>query len=221
MYKRHLLIFSSLLLIAFIFWSFFSLQRAFLDVALKLEEYISNQEALGIIIFVGLAALSAMLSPFSSVPLVPVAAMIWGNILTSLLLLLGWLIGEIFSYLIGEYAAHPLLKRITPFEKIQEYRQYFSAKSEFLIVLLFRLSMPAEVPGYVLGAIKYNFGKYLLATFIAEFPFAFITVYVSETLISKKPIAFLLAVTANVAYMGIMFYMFRKRIKDQIEKHAV
>ena len=46
-------------------------------------------------------------------------------------------------------------------------RTGISAKATFPLVLLFQLAVPSEIPGYVLGALRYHFGKYLAARAIA------------------------------------------------------
>ena len=214
MYKRYAGIFLIIAVSALIFWYSLSLQQYFLAAVLLLENYIRERQFLGMLIFIGLAAISSMLSPFSSIPLVPVAAMLWGNIYASLLLVIGWLIGHIFTYAIGRYTGYPIAKRLIPFAKIEEYRGNFSPRSEFILVLLFRLSMPAEIPGYVLGIIRYNFSKYFLATLISEFPFGFLVVYGSEALIMRKTIIFFALVAGGIATMGAMFYLFTKKIKS-------
>ncbi|MEK7066899.1 MAG: VTT domain-containing protein [Patescibacteria group bacterium] len=215
MYKRYIGIFLIIAVSALIFWYSLSLQQYFLVIILWLENYIRERQFLGVLIFIGLAAISSMLSPFSSVPLVPAAAMLWGNIFASLLLIAGWLVGHTLTYAIGRYTGYPIAKRLIPFAKIEEYRKHFSSRSEFILVLLFRLSMPAEIPGYVLGIIRYNFGKYFLATLISELPFGFLVVYGSEALIMKKTIIFFVLTASGIATMSAMFYLFTKKIKSR------
>ncbi|MBI5913539.1 VTT domain-containing protein [Candidatus Azambacteria bacterium] len=159
-----------------------------------------------------LAGVSAMLSPFSSVPFVPVAIMLWGSAWTIVFLAAGWLGGHVITYALGYFAGYPVAKKFVAFEKIEQYSHKFSKKSEFLLVLLFRLAMPAEVPGYVLGTVRYGFAKYFLATFIAEFPFAIVTVYASEALIDRKPLILVGAVTSGIAFISVALYFFKKQI---------
>ena len=79
-------------------------------------------------------------------------------------------------------------------------------------MLLFRLASPAEMPGYVLGAVRYGFVKYFLATFIAEFPFAVIAVYASEALIDRKPLIVALTISGGIVFLAIAFYLFKKQV---------
>ncbi len=203
------------LLLALLFWYSASFQEVFFGSVDFLEGYANRHILLAEGIFVGAAALSAMFSPFSSVPLVPAALVIWDSGLTLSLLLLGWLLGGIGAYLVGRYALYQLLRRVLDIDgKVDYYRKKISPRAEFGLVLLFRFAMPAEIPGYVLGAIRYHFGKYFLATFLAEFPFAVITVYASEALIFKEPVLLGALGLLVTLILGGALYFFRKKLRD-------
>lgn len=199
-------------ILVFIFWYSAQMQAMFYDALFYIEAYFHNHQILGIFVFIGLAAISALLSPFSSVPLVPVAIIMWGGFLATMFLVSGWLIGHIFSYFIGYYAGHSMAKKLIPFDKINNYSQKLSPKSEFLLILLFRLSMPAEIPGYVLGIVRYNFLKYFIATLIAEFPFAVLTIYGGDAFIKKDVFVFVGIVVVGIAIISVMLYLFRQRM---------
>ncbi len=201
-----------IILVAFLFWSSFSLQSIFYETVISIEAYAAENALLAASIFVGLAALSAMLSPFSSAPFVPAVVIIWGNALTAGLLFLGWIIGAVAAYFIGLYAGYPFAKELSSYEKIKYYRERLSEKTKFLLVLLFRIAMPAEIPGYALGIVRYNFWKYLLATMIAELPFALITVFASEALVNRQPLIFTVLVAFACLTISIVFYFFHKQL---------
>lgn len=214
MLQKILITFLLILAAAFLFWSSISIQSIFYEAVISIEEYAAQNEILVVATFIVLAALSAMLSPFSSLPLVPAAIVIWGNLLTGIFLLIGWLIGEILTYIVGYYAGYPLVRQLSSFEKVKYFREKIPKKAEFLLILLFRFAMPAEIPGYVLGIARYNFGKYFLATFLAELPFAFITSYAGNALISDKPIIFISLVALVFSFITLMFYFFNKKLRQ-------
>lgn len=213
MLRRILIFFILIIILAFLFWSSLSLQNIFYETAFSIKAYAVENQLFVITVFVALAALSATLSPFSSIPFVPVMIMVWGNVLTAIFLLIGWLIGEILAYFIGYYAGYPVVRQLSSFEKIKYYKEKLSKKTEFFLVLLFRFAMPAEIPGYALGILRYNFNKYLLATFIAELPFAFIVSYASDALISNRPAIFMIFVILSFLFFGITFYLFNKKLR--------
>lgn len=214
MFRRIVGSFFVIVIVAFLFWSSYSLQNIFYETVLSIEEYAAENEFLVVAVFVALSALSAMLSPFSSAPFVPAVILLWGNSLTSGLLFLGWIIGAIGAYCVGFYAGHTFLKELPSSEKIKYYRERFSEKTKFLLVLLFRIAMPAEIPGYALGIVRYSFWKYLLATGIAELPFALITVYASDALVNRRPAVFIALVGVALLTIGLVFYIFHKRLKS-------
>lgn len=200
-----------LVLLLILFWFSVMLQDIFYDAVSLAKMYVEAHPTLGILVFVILAAVSAMLSPFSSVPLIPVAIILWGSAWTIAFLVGGWLGGHTITYALGYYAGYPVAKKFIALEKIEQYYRQFSNKSEFLLVLLFRIAMPAEVAGYVFGIARYNFLKYFLATFIAEFPLAIVAVYAGEALIDRKPMILAIVVISGFIFLGTIFYLFKKQ----------
>lgn len=213
-FKNYLTIFAlSIIAAAILFFAPLWLADALLKTTSFFEAYVEKNEILGIAIFTALAAFSAILSPFSSVPLVPIAVMLWGSFFTFVMLFSGWLIGDVSAYLMGRFAGYPLIKRLTVFEKIEHYKSQVSGKMEFWLVLLFRFAAPSEVAGYVLGVLRVYFGKYFLATFLAELPFALLTVYASEAFIRQDLILFIVLIAALLILTSATFYLFHKRLK--------
>lgn len=89
-------------------------------------EYITDKHKILIPgLFIILASLSAMISPFSSTPLVPVAVVLWGTSLTTVLLFIGWLIGDTVAYFVGRYAGQSVLKCLLPRISLKNTRPTF------------------------------------------------------------------------------------------------
>lgn len=212
MYKRYLIFFLILIAGAFLFWSSTVIQELFFKTVVYIESLVRQNPFVGVLTFIGLAALSAMLSPFSSIPLIPPAIIIWGQTLTVLFLVSGWIMGHITTYSIGYYAGYHIFKNFSFLGKINEYRSKISKKSEFLLVLLFRFSMPAEIPGYFLGIIKYPFGKYFLATFLVEFPFALLIVYGGNALLLRNAPLFIFLALLGFLILILTIYFLRKKL---------
>ncbi|MBI4135143.1 VTT domain-containing protein [Candidatus Uhrbacteria bacterium] len=208
----------TLLLLAFIliFWYSAKFQSSFYSIVDFLKAQAEVRPVTSVAVFVLFAAVSAMFSPFSSVPLVPPAILIWGNSLTFLLLLIGWLCGGILTYLAGFYGINPVLKKFVDLDgKIRFYQDKLSRRTELWLVLLFRLAMPAEVPGYVLGIVRYNFGWYFFATLVSELVFALATVYGSEAILEKRLGLLLMLGVAMLAFFAGMLYLFSRALKQR------
>ena len=109
------------------------------------------------LIYIGLAALSVMLSPFSIVPFSIIAISIWGKLLALIYVMIGSLLGASIAYVIGAQAIHRVMKFVVPADQIRRYTEVINEKSSFLLVALFFLAMPVEVPAYVLGAGWYTY----------------------------------------------------------------
>ncbi|MEK7482055.1 MAG: VTT domain-containing protein [Patescibacteria group bacterium] len=211
--RKYFSIFLFIIIAAFIFWGSLSIQEIFYEIVFFIEDYAYQNEILAIAVFVGLSALSAIVSPFSSAPLAPIAVMIWGSTAAFTMLFSGWLIGDIIAYLIGRYGGRLLVEQFVDFNKIENYLAQIPVKIKFWLVLLFRLTAPSEIGGYVLGVLRYYFGKYFLATFLAELPFALITIYASEAFIDQKITIFVALIFAMLVLMSATFYAFRHQIK--------
>lgn len=212
-HKHSFMFFIVLILLGLAFWYSYEFQRTFYGVVGELQYYVERNPATGGFIFISLSALSAMFAPLSTVPFVPVAILIWGDVITSIFLLSGWLIGGAAAYFIGRYVSMEIVRGFVFFERIRYYHQRISARLEFLIVFLFRLAMPAEIPGYVLGILRYDFVRYFIATFLAELPFAVIIVYGSGALIAGQQAVFILI--SGVALLGLSgaFRLFERELK--------
>ena len=96
--------------------------------------------------------------------------------MTLLYVMSGSLLGASVAYIIGAQAIYRLMKWFVPAKKIKKYRDVINDRSSFLVIELFFLAMPAEIPGYVLGAGKYTYWKFILAAAIAYLLLVVVTV---------------------------------------------
>jgi uncharacterized membrane protein YdjX (TVP38/TMEM64 family) len=205
--------FLALVVFVILIVSSITFQNVFFEWVAYFKEIAKENSTLSLVVFFALAAASAMLSPFSSVPLVPTAILTWGKLVTFILLVAGWTMGGALTYAIGSFAGHPLAKRFIPFKTVNRYLQQIPHRSQFQLVLLFRLASPAEIPGYVLGILRYNFFKYLLATFLTELPFAFATVYASDALLQKRFWVFFAWSVFVILFFSLAIRWFKKILK--------
>ena len=219
--KKKLLLTSLLLvLIAVIFWSSITLQTMFESTVSVLESYIVTNPVWGVSLFLWLAAASAVLSPFSSVVLVPFVVPVFGVWWTILMLTVGWLIGAVIAYAIGKYAGYPILKKLVAVDKLDKYHKKLPEDASFWIVLLFRLATPSEIISYFLGIIRYRFWHFFFATLISEFVFAVLTVYLSDAIVENKLLMFVGVILAILLISGGTYYLFYhiKKVKKSFKK---
>jgi uncharacterized membrane protein YdjX (TVP38/TMEM64 family) len=137
----------------------------------------------GMVVFVLLSALSAMVAFFSSAALVPIGVYAWGSTTTFALLWLGWLLGGVGAYLVGRYVGRRAVAWLVHEEQLRHYERRMAANAPFAVILLFQLALPSEVPGYVVGVLRSRFSTYLAALALAELPFAAGAVFLGDSFI--------------------------------------
>ncbi|KKR02809.1 MAG: hypothetical protein UT31_C0040G0003 [Parcubacteria group bacterium GW2011_GWF2_39_13b] len=210
--EKYLIAFAAIAVFALLFWSSYAFQSSINNFLGFLEKYLTAYPLIGSIIFFVFAALSAVISPFTSAPLIPAAIAIFGNFLTFWLLWIGWIFGGIISYFLGRYAARPIAINLLTSKKINYYQKKLSKKTNFWLILLFRIAAPAEIPGPILGALKYNPLKFIFATAIAELPYAIASIYASNALITDQKIIFFLSIILIFAIMSAAYFILHKKI---------
>ncbi|HEY8379268.1 MAG TPA: VTT domain-containing protein [Nannocystis sp.] len=176
------------------------------------EHAIAARPIAGPALFVLIAALSGMLAFLSSAVIVPVAVYAWGPTRCALLLWLGWTLGGAFTYAAGRFLGRPLVGLLVPKELIARYERRIGRDTPFVLVMLFQLAMPSEVPGYILGVARYSFFRYLIVVILGELPFAFGTVWLGESFIRREVVPVLLIGAAAAAFSVTAYVLLHRRI---------
>jgi uncharacterized membrane protein YdjX (TVP38/TMEM64 family) len=177
------------------------------------EPVIAAHPVVGMLLFVLLSALSAMLAFFSSALLVPVAVYSWGQPATMLLLWLGWLLGGLCAYAIGFGLGRPLLATMGATRLLDFYRERLPGQVPFVLVLLLQLALPSEIPGYLFGLLRVRVRTYLAALALAELPFVVGTVLVGDSVVEQRGGMLLLlgAVGAGISLYALL--LLRRRLR--------
>ncbi len=213
--KRRIALTLSFAFIGFLVWSSVTFQGVLSHYLPLFENLARNNPILSIVVFIALGTLSTMLSSFSSVPLVPVAVLVWGNWLTAVLLFIGWTAGDVLSYWVAYWAGNPVFRRLVPFEKIGYYQKKIPPDAEFKLVFFFIMSMPSEIPGYTLGTLRYNFKRYFLITALGELVWSPLTAFAGRALVEKNPIVFGAVTLFMVFFFIYSFGTFRRYIREK------
>jgi uncharacterized membrane protein YdjX (TVP38/TMEM64 family) len=176
------------------------------------EALIRQRAALGMLIFVVFAALSAMLAFVSSAVIVPIGVYVWGKAISMLMLWLGWILGGVTAYTLSRYfgraVAHALLSR----QVIERYENLVPRRAPLSFILLLQLALPSEVPGYLLGLMRYDFWRYLAALALAELPYAVATVYLGAGFIEGQTHVLLGVGIAVAAFAGLALHAFHRQL---------
>jgi uncharacterized membrane protein YdjX (TVP38/TMEM64 family) len=150
------------------------------------EAIIEEHPVVGVSVFVGASALSAILAFFSSAIIVPAAVHAWGAPLTMFLLWIGWTVGGMGTYAVGRWLGRPVVKAMISDSTLDQFEHRITTRAPFGLVLLFQFALPSEVPGSVLGLVRYSFAKYMAALTVTELPYAIGTVYLGESFLEQR-----------------------------------
>lgn len=183
------------------------------------ERAIREQAVLGVLVFVVFAALSAMLAFVSSAVIVPVGVYTWGEFASAALLWLGWILGGVTAYTLSRYFGRAVVEALVPRSWIERYENLIPRHAAFGFVLLLQLALPSEVPGYLLGLMRYPFLRYIAALALAELPYAVATVYLGTGFIERRiylliGVGIAVAILAGVALHALHRQIAKSKVKD-------
>jgi uncharacterized membrane protein YdjX (TVP38/TMEM64 family) len=185
--------------------------RALLVALEASRELIVARPVAGALLFVLLAAVSAMFAFVSIAVVIPLAVYVWGVALSLLLLWVGWILGGAIAYAIARQLGRPVVRWLTD-RALGRIERIVGPATPFRLVLLLQIGLPSEIPGYVLGLVRYPFGKFMLALALAELPYTVATVYLGAGFISASS-GLVLAVGLALASMSIgAFYLLRRHL---------
>jgi uncharacterized membrane protein YdjX (TVP38/TMEM64 family) len=191
-----------LCLIAAVLVSSSALHPSLMRILNASEAVIRQYSALGPLTFVGFAAISAMFAFFSTAMLVPIAVLTWGSVSTIVMLWIGWTAGGLASYVLARYFGRRVLTRCGAGTLLDRFEHWVRPDAPFGLVLILQLALPSEIPGYLLGLVRYSPRKYFCALALAELPYALATVYLGQGLIERRS-GLILAVGVVVSAMSL------------------
>jgi len=209
-YHRHILFLGIIIIVAGWITGSDTLHTKIEDILVASETIISRFPLLGMLLFVLLAMVSAMLAFFSSAILVPIGVYAWGSITCFVLLWIGWLLGGVTSFGIGRYLGRPVASKLIGETRLTHFEKQLGRHARFIHILLFQAALPSEVPGYVLGTLRYRFSLFLLALAIVELPYALGTVYLGTRFLERDIVLLMLIGFGGVMVATFAYYFYRK-----------
>jgi uncharacterized membrane protein YdjX (TVP38/TMEM64 family) len=135
-------------------------------------DLILRRPTAGMVAFVLLAALSAMVAFVSSAVLIPIAVHVWGPVTCAFLLWAGWFLGGVAAYATGRYLGRPVVRRLLHPATIARYETWARSGVALAPILLIQLAVPSDVAGYVFGIVRCRLRVFLPALALAEVPYA-------------------------------------------------
>ncbi len=189
-----------------------TIHHAVLDVLGEAEELMHEYPRSGMLLFVVLAAFSAMLTFFSSTALVPIGVYVWGPTTTMLLLLIGGVSGGTAGYWASHTWGRRLVKRIFPSARFRRYETFFRNSARWRTILLFRVALQSELPSYVLGLVRYPFKKYLPIMILGELPYVVLVVYLGEKLLERNSGVFAAVLILGLTLTALALWLLHREM---------
>jgi uncharacterized membrane protein YdjX (TVP38/TMEM64 family) len=125
------------------------------------------------------------------------------------------MLGGICAYAIGKYLGRPVVNRLTDGAALARFENRITARAPFSLVLLFQLAMPSELPGYLLGLVRYRFLKYIAALGIGELPYALGTVYLGESFVERRTTVLLALGVGGALAIAWAIQLLQKRLSSR------
>ena len=173
------------------------------------EPLIAQHPVLGALMFMGLAAFSAMLVFFSGVLLVPIGVQVWGETGCFLLLWSGWCLGGLVTYAVGRRLKRPAVERMLSSGMIDRYENRIPEGGSFVTAVLVQLAVPSDVSGYFFGLLGYPLRVYFGALMLTEIPYALGTVFLGSAFIQKQYVLLLSASGVALVALGLAWLRWR------------
>ncbi len=183
------------------------------------EQAIQQYPRLGPVLFVLLAMASAMLFFFSSAVLVPLGIQVWGLPASVALLWLGWLLGGMLTFAVGRGLGRPAALGIIGEARMRAVENRLQGRVRFGHIVLLQLSLPSEIPGYVLGALGYAFWPYVGALALAELPYALGTAMLGVSFLQRQAWVLIALGLAGLAVVAGRYFVQRQRRARARDSH--
>lgn len=186
------------ILALFFFAAYFAQQ--YNDTLVALATGLGN--SLGILIYIAITIASVIVPPFSSAPLIPLAANTWGFFLAAVFSIIGWVSGSMAAFFIARIYGVPLVSKIVALEKIHKIQTFVSSRHVFWSVVILRMVVPVDILSYALGLFSViGWKKYALATALGVAPFAFVFAYAGTLPLRYQLIAFFIVTPVIVLWI--------------------
>lgn len=192
-----------------------ALHAALINVLAESRTVLADHPVQGAWLFVGLAAVSAMVAFVSIAVLAPIAVYTWGEPLSMALLWAGWIAGGAAAYCIARFLGRPVVHWLTATAALARLERLVSRTTPLSFVVLLQLALPSEIPGYLLGLVRYPFWRYLVAVALGELPYALATVYLGATFVEARSGQVLLIGLSIAAVSLSAFYVLRRRLHSR------
>jgi uncharacterized membrane protein YdjX (TVP38/TMEM64 family) len=170
---------------------------------------------LGIAAYQILIIIGEIVIPAGSLPLLPIAVLLWGKYWSAVLTVTGWMICSIIAFGMARRYGRILVSRFIDTEEMNRIGRTIPHHHLFFTTALFRLVFPVGLVSYALGIFTHiNWFRYLAATALGSAPLAFLS-----ALILTLPLSYRILAEAVGIIVAIGVYLWiRKKLFMQLRK---
>jgi uncharacterized membrane protein YdjX (TVP38/TMEM64 family) len=180
------------------------------------EVVIRQQPIAGLVVFVLLAAISAMIAFVSSAVLIPIAIYVWGPTVCFVLLWAGWFLGGLAAYAIGRYLGRPVVGRLVHPEALERQERWARSGGKSLAaILLIQLAIPSDLAGYAFGLIRCPLRSFTLALALVEIPYALGAVFLGMSFVERRLAPLVILGVAGAVLSVAAFRAYHRRVDDR------
>jgi len=145
-----------------------------------LREFIAGHSLSGVLLYLALNVLDAMVAPGATLPLIPIVAKQWGHIPAAVVTTAGWTVGSLLAFLIARRWGASVVRKLTSYDRVRRLAKYIPDNLFWSVVAL-RTVMPMDVISYVLGLFTtMSWEAYLGATALGLAPSALVLAYLGR-----------------------------------------
>lgn len=144
----------------------------------EIRSLIEGRGTVGLVGYVAINAITIVVAPLTSIPLIPLAVSLWGPVTTALATIIGWQMGAIVAFWIARKYGRKVVKHFVSLEKVDELESRIPKKGIFWTVAVLQMITPVDIASYALGlfkAVKWHI--YIPASFVGIIPLAFTLAY--------------------------------------------
>lgn len=90
----------------------------------EIRSLVQKENFLGIGVYIFITVVAVVVAPVTTVPLIPVAAQIWGPFWAAMLSIVAWVIGSVIAFVLAQKYGRHLVERLISLEKIERIEKF-------------------------------------------------------------------------------------------------
>ena len=168
-----------------------------------IQDMLHAHPRLAILIFVTTSVVAVLMPVLSNLPLVPLAVLAWGPVWTAWLLLAGWVVGAVISFMLARHARELILRHFPSVTRHADIDRLIHPRHRLVSLVLLRMTFPVDVLSYALGLFsrRTTVTENAVSTALGAAPFAFLFALFPTLTTTAQVIVFVASTLVFVAYV--------------------